>query len=160
MKKLILLSILTPLFLSCTSDNTDPILVDIEDDFSSIENPRERWNAYELEDYYIEQKWSCECLQPYGAEILISKNKVVDVNFDNHRIEGKQTNYDSARLRVKTVDEVFDLIDEYELTADSISVDYSPRYGYPTNLFINPSNMIADEEIRYTFRGLKKVIQF
>jgi hypothetical protein len=160
MKNVTLYLILIALSLSCTSNISEPILIEIEEDFSSIENPKERWEAYNLEDYYIEQKWACECSQPYGAEIFVKENKVLDVNFSNHTLEGRQTNFDGAFSRITTINEAFQLIDEYQSRADSIFVEYSPKYGYPTRLIIDKSFVIADEEIRYNFRGLKKIIQF
>jgi hypothetical protein len=59
-----------------------------------------------------------------------------------------------------TINEAFELIEEYEGKAFSIQVEYHPKFGYPTDINIDIAEMIADEEIHYRFQGLKKIINF
>lgn len=158
--KYILLAIATyGLFINCDSNNTDPILIDIEEDFSAIENPKERWDAYDLQNYYLKQSWHCYCIPPYGAEVYVQNNRIQDFSFISvHNATEKDKEY--AESNLATVEDAFELIEEYQDTADSIRVVYHPRFGYPTELEINPSFSIADEEISYYFSDLKKVVSF
>ncbi|MEO9884271.1 MAG: DUF6174 domain-containing protein [Balneola sp.] len=160
MKTALFFVIFTVLFLNCSSNNSEPILIEIEEDFSSIENPKERWEAYELEDYYIEQGWSCECIQPYGVEIYVKGGSLLNYSFENFLDEELQSEEEFAVTRISTIEKAFRLIDEYQNVADTVIVEYHPKFGYPTSLKIDKSFRIADEEVSYTFQGLKRVIQY
>jgi|AntRauTorcE11897_2_1112592.scaffolds.fasta_scaffold00930_12 hypothetical protein len=136
---------------SCNSKN-GIVSVPIEDDFSHIANPKERWEAYQLSNYEIVQRRSCECIGlEYTARIV--NNSVQKVAYEGEQSDEYTT---FAKTNAITVDDAFDLIEEYSDEAYSITVDYHPRFGYPTKLIINIYEMIADEEIIYRMSDLKK----
>lgn len=150
---LILLSLIV--LQGCFANET----LEITDDYSHIENPKERWAAYKLNDYSISQTRICECLPPYEWVNQVVKNKVVDVEFEMpEQMSQSKEDIREGLLRYSaiTVDEAFLLIDEYEGKADSIKVSYDERFGYPSSLLIDPSKDIADEEIIYSFYDLKR----
>jgi hypothetical protein len=60
-----------------------------------------------------------------------------------------------------TIDKLFTMLKnayagkgEFEQKADTINVTYNPEMGYPTNFYIDVSQMIADEEQGYTVTNL------
>jgi TATA-box binding protein (TBP) (component of TFIID and TFIIIB) len=60
-----------------------------------------------------------------------------------------------------TIDKLFTMLKnaytgkgEFEQKADTINVTYDPQMGYPTNFYIDVSQMIADEEQGYTVTNL------
>ncbi|MGN8224798.1 DUF6174 domain-containing protein [Gracilimonas sp. BCB1] len=140
------------LITSCNAEN-GIVTVSIDEDFSEIQDPRERWQAYQLSDYQIVQQRICECL---GLEYttLIIADSVQKISYDSKRTD----EYDEFALRnAITIDQAFDLIEEYGDIAASISVKYHPKFGYPERLFIDINEMTADEEIIYEIRDLKKI---
>lgn len=141
------------LFYSC-SPNDGIMTSAIEEDFSAIENPRERWEAYQLSDYQIKQRRSCECLPPFEWTANILNNSVESIKYEGDQSE----EYDERGLKnAITVERAFNLLEQYEDEAHSITVDYHPKYGYPTKLIIDVHEMIADEEIIYRMSDLKKI---
>jgi major membrane immunogen (membrane-anchored lipoprotein) len=60
-----------------------------------------------------------------------------------------------------TIDKLFTILKnayagkgDFEQKADTIDVTYNPQKGYPTNIYIDVSQMIADEEQGYTVTNL------
>ena len=53
-----------------------------------------------------------------------------------------------------TIDGLFDLIqDAYDRNAHEVQVEFDPSRGYPTRIYIDYSEMIADEELGFTLLG-------
>lgn len=133
--------------------------LEITDDYSHIENPKERWAAYKMNDYSISQTRICECLPPYEWVNKVNGNSVIDVEFEMpQQMSQSKEDIKEGLLRYSaiTVDEAFQLIEEYQGKADSIKVSYDERFGYPSSIFIDLSREVADEEIIYSFYDLKK----
>lgn len=150
---------------SCDNDlffNT----VEITNDFSHIENPEERWAAYNLKDYVIVQSRSCECLPPYEAQVYILKDEVEHVEICFNGSKSKQLDEvpycdEKSRKRAfnftRTVNEAFQLISQYEDSAHFVDITYHPRFGFPTRIYIDIQAEVADEEIHLTFSDLKRI---
>ncbi len=122
---------------------------------SEIEDPRERWEAWELSDYSIEQSRLCFCLGPHGFVKLTVENGEIT--------EGKEVENGAAvpqdRLQYfQTVDEVFDWIEQENARTPKpakLTVEYDEKYGYPTKIEYDFSLMIADDELWIEMRSLK-----
>ncbi len=157
------LLLLIPLFFFCSnpSEGVSFITSSVEEDYSSIENPRERWQAYRLSNYYIEQSWSCECFPPGGCESYIIDNSIAYVKYtlpgNTYWGRSKEDIYNYTKGMALTIDEAFALIEKYETVADKIEVEYDPRFGFPTKIYIDIDAQTADEEIIRSFGTLKKI---
>lgn len=54
-----------------------------------------------------------------------------------------------------TIDDVFARLENaYENNAATVDVTYDAQFGYPTSVFIDQSEMIADEEVGYTISNV------
>ena len=156
MNKLLLIFILV--IISCSDNGLNFNLSEIEEDFSHIENPKERWEAYQLDGYHIEQRWYCYCNPPIGANLYIQNDKVTSFDFLNKsNASFSKTEKESAEYHILTVEDAFHLIEKNRDSAYSIEVEYNPKYGYPSNIDIDYAKNIADDEIGYFFTNLKKI---
>ena len=155
MKNFILLCSI--IIISCNDSGLNYQFQEIDKDFSHIENPKERWKAYKLDNYVIEQTWTCECSPPRGSVNYIIKGKIDKVEFMESPGSQLSPDYEWARTRVISIDEAFDLIESYESEAHSVRVEYHQKYGYPTDLNIDIYEIVADEEIHYDFSNLKAI---
>ena len=126
----------------------------ILNDYSSITNPRERWRAYDLKDYVIEQEQLCFCPPPHGfIRLVIKDNKVVE----GFKDDGTALTAEELQWQ-KTVDELFDWIEEAQSTNPrTLDVEYDSKYGYPTRIVYDQSEFMADEEETYSLRGLQRI---
>jgi len=149
------LTILPVLIMNLFSAGCEHSANSIVENFSSISYPRERWRAYDLKDYTIEQEQLCFCPPPHGyIRLVIRDNKVVE-GFKN---DGMALTTDELQWR-KTVDELFDWIEEAQsMNPRTLDVEYDSKYGYPTRIVYDQSEFMADEEVTYSLRGLQRIV--
>jgi len=152
------------LLVSCgdVSNQKSYITSPINDDFSSIVEPRERWKAYNLSSYTIDQNWACECYSPTGCSSYIVNKVLTDVIYDipKEAYYGRSEKeiFDYTKRMAITVDEAFDLIDKYKTSADIIEVEYDSRFGFPSKLYIDINAQTADEEISRRFSNIQQIL--
>ena len=164
MKKCLFFISLLFLLYSCsdTSKEKEYITSPIDADFSSVVDPKERWDAYNLSDYAIDQHWSCECFAPNSCSSFIINKVLDDVIYEipDEAYFGRSEKeiYAYTKRMAITVDEAFNLIEKYKASADRIDVEYDSKFGFPTKIFIDIDAQIADEEISRRFSNLQKIL--
>ncbi len=132
----------------CILEQTMPIV----DDFSNISDPRDRWEAYDLDNYVIEQYYFEISLNPEYTYNVIVKNGEISEVVKTEGCKSRSGGY------FQTVEELFATIEA--VNPDSVaefSVQYDPVYGYPTYIFIDYVAMLADEEYVYFSSNLEKL---
>jgi hypothetical protein len=151
------------LFSSCET-NKDGILLTapINEDYSLIANPFERWRAYNLSNYVIdEQRW-CECFPPTFFTVYVIDNVVNDVEYEisEEFYYGRSENeiYNYAKNSAMTINKAFSIIEQYESIAHRIDVEYDQRYGFPKSIYIDIDSLMADEEIHRKFENLMRIV--
>lgn len=150
-------------FISCNkNDESGFIISPIDEDYSNIADPKQRWEAYKLKDYYIEQRWACECMPPNFCNSYIINNSVVDIKYEiskrSYHGRTEEEIYNQTKSTAKTIDEAFNLIDKYKGSAYKTEVEYDPKFGYPAKILIDIDSLMADEEIIRRFSNLQKII--
>lgn len=125
--------------------------IPIDEDFSSIVDPRARWKAYNLRDYVIEQEPLCFCGAVGNHQVVVRDNKVISVV----KLQDKS----SERVGYfRTVDEIFDWLDAAKLQNPAVlEVEYHHRFGYPTRIYYDESYRLVDEELTLYMRSLRKL---
>jgi hypothetical protein len=112
---------------------------------SQFERNRRLWNEQALSDYSYVFNWSCFCLPEYTApvNIRVEQGEWTEMSFV---LDGKPVIEENWQ-RYKTIDELFEIIDDaFRQDAKEIHATYDPDLGYPTSVFIDYSELIADEE--------------
>lgn len=120
---------------------------------------RAQWEATGIDSYRYTYGYSCFCA-PTTEEAAGPGEYVVTVR--NGVIESAVQKSDGATLNpqqlesMKTVDELFDVLDEALIDdqADSVEVSYDEALGYPTDVAIDYYLAAADDEIWYSGREL------
>lgn len=162
MKSYIFIVFIVISFVSCKNktESDEFVLTPIYENFSSIIDPRERWEAYNLKKYTIHQGWTCECLPPYNCESFVVNGEIDAVSYDiiedSYHGRSDQEIYYYVKNKSMSVNEAFELIDHYKNTAYEIKVSYNSRYGYPAKIYIDIDSSIVDEEIIHNFSKLNK----
>ena len=136
MKFLVSLSLLLSFF-SCTKGTPLPEL-------SEFEQNRNLWNGANFSDYQITQSVSCYCMEGVTQpKVVVVRNGVIQSVNGNAPSESDDL--------VKTVAAFFIYIAEkYEQNPVGSSINYDSEYGYPTDIYFDMDEMIADEEIGFT----------
>lgn len=145
---------LLPLILLVSCDSNG---VDLED-YSHIADAVERWNAYELDSYSIDQTVLCFCPSLNTFTLHVEADSIVEIDLNMSAFElldiTEEQFQEYARQRSYTVDEVFAIIADNLDSAHQLDVTYHPKYGYPTEMYLDKEANIADEEIRIKMENL------
>lgn len=166
MKSIIVAFCLTLTFVGCDilgeDETTNQYTTEaVVGDHSDISEPRARWEAYGLENYTIEQTRTCECALPYTFTVVVRSGEVVDVLYELPEDEKRWpvNDYETVLANAMTIDSLFALIESERPSAANIDVAYHAKYGYPTEVFIDRDERIADEEIIRSVADLKKLVE-
>jgi hypothetical protein len=141
--KLFFLFFVSLLIFSCEQE-TDPTA----EDLWGAEG--EKWNAKAITNYDYTLQISCFCIREYTLpkRIEVRDNQVVSV-------EGQP--FESLNdPSYRTIDEFFDYIQmQRALNPVVETIEYDKEYGFPSYIYFDISEMIADEEIGYTLTDFK-----
>ncbi len=112
---------------------------------AQFDRNRQLWDEQALSTYQYVFNGSCLCLPEYTAPVNIKVERgewaEITTKADGTPVSEKDWN------RYKTIEELFDIIEEAFLQdAKEINVEYDPDLGYPTSVFIDYDERIADEE--------------
>ena len=127
-----------------------PPEIDNQEVRETLEDNKQKWLEAGLTHYRYTLERSCFCTE--------EARRPVDNTFDNGELtsvfhDGSKGEVpDSNQLNVK---DMFKLIDEaLSRGADDIQVEYDSRLGYPTSIYIDYDQGLADEELSLTVRNL------
>ena len=128
------------LLLGCTKSSG---LDEVDDYFK-------KWNRLGITDYEFTLRVNCFCTsETVGPhKILVKKNSIVSVN---------GIPYDpNTHYSVKTIEQLFTYIQK-TLAEKPVqkTLAFDAQYFYPTNVYFDMSEMIADEEIGYIVTDFK-----
>lgn len=110
---------------------------------------RARWEAQGIRDYRFVLERVCFCLARGPVVIEVRDGQVVSI-VDAVTGEAESDGFALAEIygEVSTIDALFDVIDGAE-DAEVVTVSYDAELGYPTEIYIDESFLMADEEMRY-----------
>ncbi len=114
---------------------------------STTSDHKALWASHATPAYVVEQARSCFCPGPHGfIRLTVVGNKIVK------GVES-ESNYPltiDELKRYKTIDELFEFIDEVEKYQPEIfQVKYDSIFGYPRSVYVDWNREVADEEIGF-----------
>ncbi|CAJ1967666.1 unnamed protein product [Cylindrotheca closterium] len=111
---------------------------------NELEAGKRLWSEQNIKSYNYTYQRSCECLDESQLAKLV---QVVDGDVVTTGDVSAQATQRSSLNEAPTLDGLFVIIqDGINRNAFRIVVDYDPKYGYPTSVYIDYYEMIADEE--------------
>ncbi len=124
----------------------------IEKSPKNLAQAKALWETKKIDAYTMTFTVSCFCIvdlnQP--AEVVVKNNKIITVN---------GSPYDDSFLlfgSYKTVPELFAHIEEMQKQNPVVEkLEFDPTYGFPSYIYYDVSEMIADEEIGYSVSDFK-----
>lgn len=140
-QRFIVIIILISFVFSCNKND--------DTDISLFKNSREKWEAYKISDYVINERISCFCGGVLQWDLEVKNNTKSEVTFD-------QSNSNETAMEVlekaRTIEDVFDFIESIDVNSvASLIVEYDDKYGFPTLVSIDYDVNIADDEIAYIY---------
>ncbi len=109
------------------------------------------WNEKKIENYSFSFKRVCFCPLEYVGphQIVVKNGKISTVN-------GAPYNKAERYGVLYTIPELLQVIKEnIDKKPAKQTLNFNPTYGYPTSVFFDFSEMIADEEIGYEITNFK-----
>jgi hypothetical protein len=127
------------------------------DQNEAIKQSREKWESSKFDHYVFEITMSCFCVTELTQPIVIEvkDGEPVTITYAN----GDEIEKDVRKFFAPhdTLDKVFDLINSaVKEKAERVEVEYDATLGYPTKITIDRSQAVADDEVFYAIRYVKK----
>jgi hypothetical protein len=109
------------------------------------------WNEKKIENYSFSFKRVCYCTIEY-----VGPNQIVVKNGKISTVNGAPYNKEERYGVLYTIPELLKVIKE-QIDRKPVKqiLNFNPTYGYPTSVFFDFSEMIADEEIGYEITNFK-----
>lgn len=141
MRRGLLLLALFFLLAGCKDDGTSP---------ASSLPAYEKWMSYHMQDYTIDQRRICFCIESgQTMRLVVRSGAIVSVT----RLSNSIPLDSAASSWYLTVDSLFAIIQHPG--QDSLVVQYNAQYGYPEILDVNPQLHPVDGGVRYEASNLQ-----
>ena len=136
------------------SESTKPTPDPFDADHSNIVNPKERWQAYGTSDVVLTQSRICECIS-VGPWHLTIDDKLITGVIDS--ATNRTLPKSEWPTNIKTIEDLFLMADRASYTTRPyiLRVTYDPRYGIPTEIYVDYDEIMADDEM-HTITRLKR----
>ena len=105
---------------------------------------RALWEAQGLTDYTFDVRRVCYCQFVGDVRVTVKDGVITGVTEIASEVARDPETF-------RTIDGLFDLVqDAYDRDAHEIQVEFDPGRGYPTRIWIDYVQMMADEEVGFT----------
>ena len=133
----------------------EPVILvrDLDSVNAGLLRARSRWDRSRITSYTYNAKWQCFCIREYLAdvEVRVENGEVTGTTFVDSSIGGEVPDPE----RFGTVENLFSHIAEAVASeAARIDAEYHPETGYPSDVFIDRDERLADEEMGFTVTSL------
>jgi hypothetical protein len=144
----------TALFASLLLPLTMAACLTSPDDADYVTRHRRQWESQRITDYRVQSRLICFCIgdatEPVVLQVrnreLVSVTRVSD---------GVAVPPSEWSFRYFTIDAMFDLIADVQAKgASEVRVTYDPQLGYPTQVYLDMSARVADDERQFEISGL------
>jgi len=123
------------------------------DELDRLAEARVLWQTQGSDSYTYELTRACFCvLSGRRVNVTVENGAVVAAEYADSKaaVESALLSY------LQTVPDLFDLVDDALIRkVASFMTSYDPIYGYPTQIEIDYSATIADDEVSFTARNLQ-----
>jgi hypothetical protein len=130
----------------CTASPTDPETADA----------RDRWRDRDIVNYEVQFRQVCFCVLETTAPVILQVRNRALVSVTRVS-DGAAVPPAEWSGRYYTVDEMFALIQESRAKgAATVRASYDPVLGYPTEVYIDQDERVADEERSFELTNLRE----
>lgn len=105
-----------------------------------------KWQSFNICSYSFTRTISCECMEDFTSPKSL-KIENGTLTYINEKLVKEKTGNSP-----KTIHQMFQLINNLcAKNTHELKITYDETYGFPTFLFVDYDDMVADDEISYTF---------
>ncbi|HWV15438.1 MAG TPA: DUF6174 domain-containing protein [Cellvibrio sp.] len=114
----------------------------------TLQSQRDKWSQRNIHSYQFVFRMSCFCLpeMTQKKQVTVADDLVKEAFF----LESSSYLTQEELTRVKTIDELFDLID-YTINSNpyQLNIRYNSEYGYPEVISVDKNKNMVDDEFTY-----------
>jgi len=152
-----ILLLLISVLIGCNNDDVS------NNEIKKLDEAIKKWQANKTPDYSFIYEEQCFCPYFGKVEVLVFSDSVYavkdpetgeDVTIDIGN--GVENLIDVYPDIFKTIDEIFERLQEASLIADEMEGNYDSQYGYPKQVSIDYYKYAVDDEITYLLSNYKK----
>lgn len=127
----------------------------ITQDYTSISDPKTRWATYKLTNYVLDQEIQGFANFNGPCRVIVRADTIADVirksDGQSVLVEGGST--------FKTVAQMFSLVESLKVDGVAqLKVDYDPRFGFPSYIFVDYKSSMIDDEVGYRTTQIRQLI--
>lgn len=140
------LRLTTLLLLGACASPTTPEMdqAAIEANLAALADYRTLWETQRLTDYTFDVSRVCYCQFRGDVRVTVKDGVITGVTELASEVARDPETF-------RTIDGLFDLVqDAYARDAHEVQVEFDPSRGYPTRIWIDYVQMMADEEVGFT----------
>lgn len=128
------------------TENEYPVELSLSQEIDRLNEMRLLWFSHRISSYLITQQVSCFCVYEYTQPKVF---RVINNQLQTINGESFEENYPTEYL---TILEAFDFIEvKLNEAPHEIRISYNSTYGFPESFYFDMDEMMADEEIDFTF---------
>ncbi len=124
-------------------------------DRDALNQNQARWEQQHLSDYQYQLRVSCFC--PYYGTVTVTVRADTISSVEAPEVEPPVLPQDLNFF--KTIDGLFEVVDEAIEEADQFSVQYDPQMGHPTKIDIDYLIDAVDDEVVYTAANVQPLTE-
>jgi uncharacterized protein DUF6174 len=127
------------------------------DEADDVTRHRRQWESQRITDYRVQSRLICFCVGDATMPVILQvrNRELVSVT---RASDGAAVPPSEWAFRYYAIDALFDLIaDAQAKGASQVRVTYDPQLGYPTQVYLDPSTRVADDERQFEISGLTAV---
>jgi hypothetical protein len=121
-----------------------------DNDLSDFREQRRQWERQNVINYTYQLNVACFC--PYAGPISVEVR--ADTVYTATVIETGEAITNLDNFSVKTIDGLFEVLEQALKEADKVDVDYDAQYGFPSLISIDYYKDAVDDEIGYRATNL------
>jgi len=132
----------------------DPFVDDRAATIAGLNAARTRWSSAGIRDYFYTLRQTCFCgpTLTNPVVVLVQGGRVARVT---DQASGEPLPADALEGRALTVDDLFARLQQaVDEGAQEVRAEYDGVLAYPTRLYVDTSQLIADEELSIETSGL------
>ncbi|BAY08896.1 hypothetical protein NIES2098_20570 [Calothrix sp. NIES-2098] len=116
---------------------------------------RQLWKKQNIRNYRYKFSRSCFCAPKASGPVVVKVRQGRTTSMTD--AAGKPIERELFQ-QYDTIPKLFNVIeDAIAKKASSLTVQYDPKFGYPTQINIDYNSQMADEELYLTIEGLQKI---
>ncbi len=139
-------------FTAAQNSIENPKTDNASNDLASLQNAREKWNLTPKPYYTIQSQRICFCLPEMSAQMKITvlDNSILSaVDINSGDVISKR-----IQKEIKSVDDLFTLIEKAITDDISVEVSYNEEYGYPEVTMIDLEQLAVDRGLQINLSNL------